>query len=117
MKQSPIFTKSYDLMNWLVPRTLAFPKSQRGVLARQLQQQVFCLNDLLVDAAMSKEPLAPLRTADAALAKLRTYLRLSKDLSLLTINQYEHASRLVAETGRLLGGWRKSLEKTAGVEP
>ena len=41
MKQSPIFVKSYDLLLWLIPRTLAFPKSQRGVLARQVQGQLF----------------------------------------------------------------------------
>ena len=38
MKESPIFTKCYDLLRWLIPRTLDFPKRQRGVIARQVQQ-------------------------------------------------------------------------------
>ena len=108
MKQSPIFVKTYDLMAWLIPRTLAFPKSQRGVLARQIQARTFELYELLVDAGMSSNPQPLLHQADGALTKLRTYLRL------MSIGQYNHASRLVAEVGRLLGGWLKSVAVPAG---
>jgi hypothetical protein len=113
VKQSPIFVKSYDLMAWLIPRTLAFPKSQRGVLARQVQAQLFAFYEALVDAGLSEAPLPHLRRADASLTKLRTYLRLSRDLQLLSLRQYGYASQQVAEVGRLLGGWLKSLEAGA----
>ncbi len=49
-----------------------------------------------------------LRSADAALNKLRLYLRLAHHWHWLSHGQYEHVSRLVAEIGRLLGGWLKS---------
>lgn len=114
MKQSPIFVKTYDLMAWLIPRTLAFPKSQRGVLARQIQARTFELYELFVDAGMSDNPLPLLRQADATLTKLRAYLRLSKELKLISIGQYDHAARMVAEVGRLLGGWLKSVTAAAG---
>lgn len=110
MKQSPIFVKTYDLMAWLIPRTLAFPKSQRGVLARQVQAQTFALYEALVDAGLSEAPHAHLCRADACLTKLRTYLRLCRDLHLLSVGQYGYASQQVAQVGRLLGGWFKSLE-------
>ena len=45
MKQSPIFIKHYDLMAWLIPCTLKFPKSQRGVLARQFQTELFRIQE------------------------------------------------------------------------
>jgi hypothetical protein len=108
MKQSPIFVKHYDLMLWLIPRTLAFPKSQRGVLARQIQSELFRTYELLVDAGSHDQPLPILAEVDRGLIRLRTYLRLSRDLSLLSIGQYEHVARLAAEVGRLLGGWIKS---------
>jgi len=111
VKQSPIFVKSYDLMAWLVPRTLGFPKSQRGVLARRVQGQLFALYEALVDAGLSETPLPHLRRADASLTKLRAYLRLCRDLKLLSIPQYGYASQQVAQVGRLLGGWLKSLDK------
>lgn len=110
MKQSPIFVKHYDLMLWLIPRTLTFPKSQRGVLARQIQTELFRIYELLVRASTHDLPRPILAEADQGLTRLRTYLRLSRDLKLLSIGQYEHASRLVAEVGRLLGGWIKSEE-------
>lgn len=110
MKQSPIFSKTYDLMQWLIPRTLGFPKSQRGVLARQVQAEMFGLYAALVDAGLGEEPPADLRRADASLTRLRTYLRLCHDLHLLSMGQYGYASQQAAEIGRLLGGWLRSLD-------
>jgi hypothetical protein len=115
MKQSPIFVKSYDLMAWLIPRTLGFPKSQRGVLARRVQAHLFAFYEALVDAGMSQTPQPHLQRADASLTKLRTYLRLCRDLQLLSVRQYGFASQQVAEIGRLLGGWFKSLERKRAV--
>ena len=111
MKESPIFTKTYDLLRWLLPETVKFPRQQRFVLAEALQRTALQIQEQLIDAAYAAEPLPLLRQADVTLTKLRTYLRLSKDLELLKINQYEHASRLVDEIGRLLGGWINGILK------
>lgn len=110
MRQSPIFIKHYDLMVWLIPNTLKFPKSQRGVLARQLQSELFRIQECLVEAGASQHPLPSLKEADKSLVCLRTYLRLSRDLKLLSPGQYEHVSKLVAEVGRLLGGWMNTVK-------
>jgi hypothetical protein len=56
MKQSPIFVKHYDLMAWLIPCTLAFPKSQRGVLARQIQSELFRIEEGWWRPARPKHP-------------------------------------------------------------
>lgn len=112
---SPIFVHTYDFLQWLVPCTLGFPKAQRGVMARQLQTQAFTLHETLVDAAMLGAPLDHLGQADAALAKLRTYLRLSRDLRLISPDQHEHTARFMAEIGRLLGGWVKKERQMAGL--
>jgi hypothetical protein len=111
MKQSPIFLKHYDLMVWLIPCTLAFPKSQRGVLARQVQSELFRIQEWLVEAGVSADPQPALVEVDKALIRLRTYLRLCHDLKLLSIGQYAHVSKIAVEEGKLLGGWFKSLEK------
>jgi hypothetical protein len=111
MKQSPIFVKHYDLMAWLIPHTLNFPKSQRGVLARQIQQELFRIHEALVAAGSSDQPLPCLVEADQGLIRLRTYLRLSREFRLLSPSQFEHAARLTSEVGRLLGGWKKVTGK------
>ena len=111
---SPAFVHSYDLLRWLIPCTLNFPKSQRGVLARQLQTQAFALYETLVDAAKSDTPYPLLRRADGHLAKLRAYLRLARELNLLSPTQYAHVTGLQVDMGRVLGGW---LQKAAQPQP
>lgn len=53
----------------------------------------------------SQEQLAHLQRADAHLNKLRLYLWLAHQWGWLTAGQYRHVSAMVAEVGRLLGGW------------
>lgn len=108
MKESPIFTRTYDLLRWLLPATVKFPRQQRFVLAEAVQRTALRFQEELLEAAYSQRPLPVLRQADLSLAKLRLYLRLCHDLELLGRSQYEHVSRLVDEIGRLLGGWQKS---------
>jgi hypothetical protein len=108
MKESPIFTRTYDLLRWLLPATVKFPRQHRFVLAEAVQRTALQLQEDLLEAAYSKRPQASLQQADVTLAKLRLYLRLCHDLELLKLSQYEHVAGLVDEIGRLLGGWRKA---------
>jgi len=116
MKESPIFAKTHELLLWLIPRTLRFPREQRFVLARRLQDTALDLQERLLEAALStgRAQRAALNRADITLAKLRYHLRLAQELALLSERQYVHAARLVAEIGRLLGGWKKKGAVPAG---
>ncbi len=114
MKQSPIFTRTYDLLRWLFPLTVKFPRQHRFVMAAKLQRTGFKFQDRLIKAAYSAEPLPRLKKADVTLTKLRLYLRLSRDLELISLGQYAHGIRMVSEIGRLLGGWQKSLTEKSG---
>jgi hypothetical protein len=58
--------------------------------------------------------LEKLRQADVALDKVRHYLRLATRWGWLSGGQYRHAATMVAELGRLLGGW---IRQTAGKRP
>jgi hypothetical protein len=112
VKESPIFTRTYDLLRWLIPATVKFPRQQRFVLAERVQLTALQFQEELIEAAYSGEPISRLKRADVTLTKLRFYLRLCRDLELLTLGQYAHVTRMVSEIGRLLGGWLKSvLEK------
>lgn len=108
MKESPIFTRTYDLLRWLIPATVKFPRQQRFVLAGAVQQTALTLQEQLIEATHDPQPLTVLRRADTSLAKLRFYLRLCRDLELISVGQYAHAAKLIAEVGRLLGGWIKT---------
>ncbi len=109
MRESPIFARTYDLLQWLLHATERFPRSQRFVLAQRIQQTAFELQETLLEAGLATGPSRTdsLRRADLELAKLRFYLRLSMDMTWLSMAQYEHVSRMVDEVGRLLGGWQR----------
>ena len=109
MKESPIFTKTYDMLHWLIPMTIKFPRSQRFVLAEGVQRTALRFQERLIEAAKTREPRPLLDRADTDLTKLRFYLRLCKDLQLMSLKQYGHAARMVNEVGRLLGGWIKTV--------
>jgi hypothetical protein len=111
LKESPIFIKTYEMMVWLLGRTAKFPKNQRFLLARRMEDAALDFYEKLNQAALAKRPLGgvPLGEADAVLANLKLYNRLAKDLKLLAFNQYEYLANMLDEIGRLLGGWRKRL--------
>ncbi len=111
MRQSPIFAKTYDLLLWLIPTTTKFPREQRFVLAKAVQETALRFQEHLIEAglARSKTEQRMLAKADVELAKLRFYLRLCQDLKLITPRQYQHVAEMVTEVGRLLGGWRHSI--------
>lgn len=112
MPDSPIFVKTYDLLKWLVPCTLRFPREHRFMLASRIQTNGYELQRALlvaVKAGNPREEAEALRRADVELAELRLNLRLANDLELLEARGYEHACRLTDEVGRLLGGWQKKV--------
>jgi hypothetical protein len=111
LKESPIFSRTYDLLRWLIPMTIKFPRQQRFVLAEAVQRTALQFQEGLIEAVRADQPHAALRQADTDLTKLRFYLRLCRDLQLISVAQYGHAAGMVNEVGRLLGGWIKSVSR------
>ncbi len=105
--QMIIFTRTYDLLTWLIPKTMSFPRSQRFVVTRRLQDAVLSFQEFIIEAnrRRGRARLERLREADAALDKVRLYLRLAVRWSWLSQGQYRHVSLMVKEIGDLLGGW------------
>lgn len=117
MDEMVIFTRSFDFLSWLIPRSMGFPRSQRFVVTKRLQDAALDFHERLIEAnnCRGNERLERLRQAGAALDKVRLYLRLSVRWEWLTAGQYEHVSQMVAELGRLLGGWiRQTGQSAAG---
>lgn len=115
MDDMVIFTRAYDLLNWLIPHCDRFPKSQRFAVTQRLQGAALDLSEALYEANARKGPvrLTHLQAADAHLNKLRLYLRLARQWDWLNTGQYAHVSAMVAEIGRLLGGWLKQTQGRA----
>jgi hypothetical protein len=114
-KEMVILTRTYDLLTWLLPHCERFPKSQRFVVTQRLQGALLDFQEALFDAnaRAGAQRLEHLHVADAHLNKLRLYLRLARQWNWLGSGQYQHASTMVAEIGRMLGGWIKTTRAEA----
>lgn len=109
-REMVIFTRCFDLLEWLLPKAEHFPKVYRHTLVRRMMDAALDFQEALF-AAQSQQGSArrqQLRQADAALNRLRFYLRLAHRWRWFSNGQYRHVSELVAELGRLVGGWIKS---------
>jgi four helix bundle protein len=109
LKESPVFVKMFDLVAWVIPLTMRFPREQRFVVASALQRATFAAHESLVRAAQSTTPnetVDHLHEAATQLAMIRFHLRLSERLSLITVRRYERASEQLGEIGRLIRAWQ-----------
>ncbi|WP_129678368.1 diversity-generating retroelement protein Avd [Candidatus Chloroploca sp. Khr17] len=104
---SPVFVKMYDLLAWLLPATMQFPKSHRFIMALRVQNAALDVHERLIAAGKSQraERRRQLWEADVRLEQLRLHWRLCHTLQLIEQGRYEHGARLIDEVGRLLGAW------------
>jgi len=107
--ESPIFTRTYDLLTWLLPATNAFPRAHRHTFTQRLLDAAFDLRERIEEANLrqGRARRERLSLADEALARVRVYLRLGARWGWLSDGQYAHVAAMVAEIGRLLGGWQR----------
>lgn len=110
--EMPIFTRTYDLLTWLVPMTNHLPRAHRHSFTQRMLDSAFDLRERLEEANLRqgtarRERLA---RADEALARLRVYIRLAERWGWFSSGQYHHSANMLTEIGRLLGGWLKSVQ-------
>lgn len=111
-----IFTRLFDLLEWLLPKAETFPRAHRFTVTPRFLGAALDLAEQLheAQARRGKPRRDALTKADASLNTLRLYLRLAHRWRWLSDGQYEHVSRMVAEVGRLLGGWMRQAGGSAG---
>lgn len=114
-KELLILVQTYDLLCWLLPHCERFPKAQRFVITKRLEDAALDFQEALFEANARSglRRLAHLEAADAHLNKLRLYLRLARQWNWLGSGQHEHVSRIVADLGKLLGGWIRQTKTAA----
>ncbi|MFA5169333.1 MAG: diversity-generating retroelement protein Avd [Candidatus Paceibacterota bacterium] len=105
-----LFQKLYDLFLWLHPILNKFPKSEKFVLAEQIEK---CIIEIIKGVVMINYQKSKSRISAEDLSleldNLKVLMRLSKDLRFLSIKSYGIFSEKAVEAGKLLGGWQKSL--------
>jgi len=105
-RQSPIFARTYDLLQWLLPHTSGWSRRYRFTLTQELMRAALRFQERILEATLTGDTAKRLEQADVELQKVRLYLRLGFDLQLLSSGQYAHVSEQIGHVGRLLGAWR-----------
>ena len=105
-----VITKTYDLILWSCNHTSRFPRNHRFVLGERMEQTLYDLLEILIQAKYSRQPKDLLHEANLKLEILRFQIRLAKDLQCVRQNSYAHGGKAVDEIGRLVGGWLRSRD-------
>lgn len=107
-----IFSRTFDLLTWIIPASEKFPKAQRFIISKRLTDATLDFQETLFDANAHRgaDRYAYLQKSDAHLNKVRLYLRLAYQWQWLNSGQYKHVSAMVEEIGRLLDGWMKQSQ-------
>jgi hypothetical protein len=107
-RTGPAVEAHYRFLLWLVPAVDRFPKAQKFVFGDRIINLGLDVLESLVEATFTRDRRPPLAHANLGIDKLRFLLRMAGDFRLLDQRRYEHAARLLDETGRLIGGWSKA---------
>ncbi len=108
-----LLTRLFDLLAWLLPKSEHFPRVYRHTVTQRLMNAAMDCQEAVFTAQSTRDERrnAALQNADAALNRLRLYLRLTHQWRWLNDGQYAHVSTQVAEIGKLLGGWIKQSNR------
>lgn len=106
-----VVTHTYDLLKYIVPQLLKFPRSQKFVLADKIQNNLTAILELLIEAYYRRkgEKVELLDRANIELEKLRYLIRLAYDLHCINMSRYEHVQGRINDIGTQVGAWSKSM--------
>lgn len=109
----PLFTHWYRTLDWILSAAERFPKNARFSLASRLADSALDTMELILEAIYTKDRLHILDRINLYIEKQRVLLRISHNRRYISTRQYEHVSRAIEETGRMVGGWRKQCHEKA----
>jgi hypothetical protein len=109
-----VVVQTYDLLLWSCRHISNFPRVFRYTHGARLDKLLYRLLDCLISARYDPEDRrVQLRNANLCLERLRFAFRLARDLNCLSTSSYGHAVKSIDDIGRMVGGWLRSLDKTA----
>jgi len=102
-----LYQKIYDFILYSFPILKKFPKSQKWVLAQDIQKSLINLQKYIILAHRNYYRRDMLKKADVELEIIRCLIRLSKDLKFISIQRYGVFCIKLEEIGKIFGGYAK----------
>jgi len=103
--------KAHELTLFVYKITDCFPKCEEFGLKSQIRRAVVSIPSNIAEGFKRKSKIDSshfYNMAEASLEEVKYQLLLSRDLKYILNEEYEIASNLASETGRILFGWLKS---------
>ncbi|MEM9291021.1 MAG: four helix bundle protein [Acidobacteriota bacterium] len=111
-RDAPLYIESYDLTRWLLERAESWPL-EAPLRHRLVDAGCDLVEAVAVALTFPLERASSLQRADAAIVRIRVLLRLSRDLSMVSSRGVRFANDRLRAIGRMLGGWKKRVERSA----
>jgi len=107
----PIIQKVYDFYRELYLAIEKMPKKDKYTLGEKLGRTTLDLIELLIMAsyANKEEKNIFLNKANAKLEILKILVRLAEEVKAISTKKYLLLQEKLQETGKMLGGWMRSL--------
>ncbi len=110
MKENyPLFVKWTSVLDWILDKSEKLPKSIRFSLASRIADYALDIMEGIIEAIYSKEKGILLDKINLDIEKLRVLFRICHQRKYISNTQYEYISKELDETGKMVGGWKKSL--------
>lgn len=116
MDDIPIFIKLYDFYKNLTPVIIFFPKTKRYTLGQKLDNTTLDILELLFSVPSAKDKVEILQQISIKVDLVKVLLRLAKDSQAMQNNKYLSLEAMLAEIGRMLGGWIRSSKQNLGQD-
>lgn len=110
MENLKIKQKCEDMIKYGYIALRQFPKSEKFSLAQDIKRTMFGLLEQIIRANRSRDKRETIYAIDTELEILRTQVRLAMELQFLPFAKYEVWGGNLAELGRMIGGWVKSIK-------
>lgn len=106
----PLFTAAYDLNHSVLDRVARFPRGIRPLLGDRMVRRALDLVEIVVQLRYQRDRHALFSRGNLVLEQLRILVRISYEKRWISSGQYAGLAERIDGVGRMLGGWRRSVE-------
>lgn len=106
-----LYQKIYDFLLWVKPTVEKFARAHKYGLGIQLENETINLLKIVARNNIRRDKSELAEDCLVQYETVKLLIRLSRDLNLISVKQYEFSSQALEEIGRLLGGWVKKFQQ------
>lgn len=105
----PLFAQWLEITDWILDKTETMPVKVRYSLTNRMANITIDNVELITEVIYSKSKNIILNKINLNIEKLRVLFRICYNRKYISAKQYAYIAQKLNETGKMCGGWIKSL--------